>query len=89
MISRIGAALLGGYAFTWGVTVLGIATAVAAGVAYDEARTRMMLAAFLVYLGVFLWAFAGQRLALIWAVLLGGGAGMTAVAWLWQRALVN
>jgi hypothetical protein len=89
MVLRIGAALLGGYAFTWGFSVLGIAAGVAAGVPYDEANTGMMLLAFLVYLGAFLWAFAGKRLALIWAVLLGGGAAMTGAAWLWQRALLS
>jgi hypothetical protein len=89
VVSRIGAALLGGYAFTWGLSVLGIAAGVAAGVPYDEATTRMMLPAFLVYLGAFLWAFAGKRLWLIWAVLLGCGAVMTGAAWLWQRALLS
>jgi hypothetical protein len=89
IVSRIGAALLGGYAFTWGLSVLGIAAGVAAGVPYDEATTRMMLPAFLVYLGAFLWAFAGKRLWLIWAVLLGCGAAMTGAAWLWQRALLS
>jgi hypothetical protein len=87
IISRIGAALLGGYAFTWGLCVLGITAGVAAGVAYDEAYTRMMLLAFFVYLGAFLWAFGGKRLAVIWAVLLGGGATMTGTAWMCQRVL--
>jgi hypothetical protein len=85
---RIAAALLGGWAFTWGVVTLGITGLVALGQPYDEARTALMLLAFLVFLGAFLWAIAAPRLGRVWAVLGGGAALMTGAAWLLQRALV-
>ena len=87
VVLRIAAALLGGYAFVWGVTSFGIAGLVALGVAYDQAQTSLTLLAFLVFLGVFLWAFAAASLARVWMVLLGSGAAMTAAAWALQRSL--
>jgi hypothetical protein len=86
--SRVAAALLGGWAFTWGVVTLGITGLVALGQPYDEARTALMLLAFLVFLAAFLWSFAAPRLGRVWAVLGGGAALMTGAAWLLQRALV-
>jgi hypothetical protein len=83
--SRIAASLLGGYAFVWGFTVLTIALTLAAGMGYDEAQTLAYLLAFLVFLAAFLWTFAARSLARVWAVLAGGGAAMTAVAWLMTR----
>ena len=47
-LSRIAAALFGGYAFTWGFTVLGIASLVALGVGFHEAETGVLILAFLV-----------------------------------------
>lgn len=88
-LSRIGAALLGGYAFTWGFASLGIAALVAFGVDFHEAETGVMLLAFLLFTGLFLWAYAAASLARVWAVLAGGGALMTAAAWLLQRALLT
>jgi hypothetical protein len=37
--------------------------------------------ALLVFLGVFLWAFAAASLARVWAVVAGGTALMSAAAW--------
>jgi len=76
-LSRIAAAVLGGYIFVWGVVALSIASLAAGGMDYDQAWTLAMLLAFLVYLLVFIWAFAARRLAIVWVVLLGGGAAMT------------
>jgi hypothetical protein len=87
VISRIAAALLGGYAFVWGFTTLTIMLGVAAGVKYSEAQTLAYLLAFLVFLAVFCWAFAATSLARVWIVLAGGGAIMTGAAWLLTRAL--
>lgn len=87
--SRIAAALFGGYAFTWGFTVLGIAGLVALGVDFHEAETGVLLLAFLVFLGMFLWAFAASSLLRVWAVLAGGGAAMTVLAWALQRTLLG
>lgn len=87
--SRVAASLLGGYAFTWGFTALGVAGLVALGVDFHEAETGGLLLAFLVLLGVLLWAFAASRVARVWAVLAGGGALMTALAWALQRAILS
>ena len=87
VVSRIAAALLGGYAFVWGVATFGITALVALGVDYGEARTTLMLLAFLVYLGAFLWAFAAASVTRVWLVLAGGGAALTAAAWAMQRLL--
>jgi hypothetical protein len=81
VVSRIAAAILGGYAFVWGFTTLLIAVALAFELPYGDAQTTAYLSAFLVFLGVFLWSFAARRITLVWAVLAGGGAAMTALAW--------
>ncbi len=80
--SRIAASLLGGYLFVWGFVTLGITLQLHAGVSWADARTAVFLLAFLVYLAVFCWAFAAASLARVWAALAGGGALMTAAAWL-------
>jgi len=79
-LSRIAAAVLGGYLFVWGLVALTIAGLANLGMDYDQAWMLAMLLAFLVYLVVFIWAFAARRLGLVWIVLLGGGAAMTAGA---------
>lgn len=86
--SRIAAALLGGYAFTWGLIALGVAALVVVGVDFHEAETAMLLLAFLVFLPLFLWAFAAASVARVWAVLGGGALLMTAAAWGLQRVLL-
>lgn len=85
--SRVAASLLGGYAFTWGFASLGIASQVAFGVEFHAAETVMMLLSFLLFLGLFLWAFAARSLARVWTVLAGGGALMSAAALLLQHSL--
>ena len=87
--SRIAAALLGGWTFTWGFTTLGIAGAVALGMRYGEARTLLYLLAFLVFLAAFLWSFATKRITQVWLVLAGGGGAMTGAAWWLTRSLVS
>ncbi|QNM95735.1 hypothetical protein [Chitinimonas koreensis] len=89
VLARIAAALLGGYLFTWGLAACAIAALVAAGTDFHEAEHAVMLLAFIVFLLAFLWSFAGRSLALIWAVLAGGGATMTLAAWLLQRSLLH
>lgn len=88
IVSRCAAALLGGYGFTWGFAAMGVAGLVALGVDFHEAETGVMLLAFLVFLSVFLWAFAANSLIRVWAVLGGGAALMTTAAWALQRALL-
>ncbi|MFC3117059.1 iron uptake protein [Cellvibrio fontiphilus] len=89
IINRIAAALVGGYAFTWGFTALGIAGLVALGVDFHEAETAVLLLAFLVFLTLFLWVFATSRIARAWLLLGGGAVLMTAAAWALQRVLLG
>lgn len=83
------ASVLGGYAFTWGFAALGIAGLVALGVDFHEAETGVLILAFLVFLTAFIWSFSASRLTRVWAVLLGGGAGMAGAAWLIQKSLLG
>lgn len=80
--SRVAAGLLGGYAFTWGFTVFGIALLVLAGMSYHEAQTLIFMLAFLIFLVVLCWAFAAARVVRVWNVLAAGGAALTLGAWL-------
>jgi hypothetical protein len=86
--ARVAASLLGGWAFTWGFVALGVTLLVAAGMPYGEAQTLLYLLAFLVFLGLFLWSYAAASVRRVWFVLAGGGAAMTAAAWLLAQALV-
>ena len=88
VINRVSAALFGGYAFTWGFSALCIAGLVALGIDFHEAETAAMLLAFLVYLTLFLWAFAAANLPRVWTVLGGGALLMSAAAWGLQQSLV-
>jgi hypothetical protein len=84
--SRVAAAVLGGYLFTWGLSALIVASNLAAGGDYDEGLTLAYLVAFLAYLTAFLWAFAAKSLTRVWCVLAGGGAAMTGAAWALTQA---
>jgi hypothetical protein len=88
IVSRIAAASLGGYAFVWGFTTLGIALGLAAGMAYVEAQALLYLLAFIVFLSAFCWAFAAASLTRVWALLAGGGCVMAALAWLLSRSVL-
>ena len=81
LVSRIAAAVFGGYAFVWGFTTLLIALALVMGLPYGDAQTTAYLLAFLVFLGAFLWAFSVRRVLIAWLVLGGGGLAMTTLAW--------
>jgi hypothetical protein len=89
IILRVAAALLGGYAFVWSFVAFGVSVTSAAGVDFHEAETFFNLLAFLLYLGLFLWAFAARRLAVVWAVLVGGALTMTGAAWAIQKAALG
>jgi hypothetical protein len=86
IVSRVAAGVLGGWSFTWGFVMLGIALALAAGMPYADAQTLLYLVAFLVYLVVFCWSFAAASTARVWLVLFGGGAAMTGLGW-WMTRL--
>ncbi len=81
VVSRIAAAVLGGYAFVWGFTTLLIAVALGLRLPYGDAQTTAYLLAFMVFLGVFLWSFSARRVVVVWLVLAGGGALMTGLGW--------
>ena len=89
VINRILSALVGGYVFTWGFASLGIAGLAFLGVDFHEAETGVLMLAFLVFLSVFLWAFASTSVARVWAVLAGGGGLMTLSAWLVQQNMLS
>lgn len=86
IINRVAAALLGGYSFTWGLCALVITVAVSLGAGFHEAEQGAYLLAFLVFLAAFLWAFACAQLPRVWFTLAGGGAVMTAAAWVLQQS---
>lgn len=86
---RLALALLGGYAFTWGFVTLGMVALAALGVDLHTAETALLLLAFLVFLSLFLWAFAAASLVRVWAVLGGGALLMTAAALGLQRVLLS
>ncbi|KOF52716.1 iron uptake protein [Achromobacter sp. DMS1] len=81
---RVAAALLGGYAFTWGFISLGVAGLFAAGMEFHDAEHLSYILGFLVFLAVFLWAFSARGLARVWTMLAGGGALMAGAASLVQ-----
>jgi hypothetical protein len=80
VVSRIAAALVGGYAFSWGFISLSIAALVAVGINYDDAWLGIMMLAFVIFLVLFLWAFAARSLLKVWLVLVGGAAVMITTA---------
>lgn len=80
LAARVGAAVLGGYAFAWGVVALGAAALFAAGMGFHDAEFLASMIGILAYLVVFLWAIATPRPGRCWLVLTGGGALMAAAA---------
>ena len=85
---RIAAGMLGGYAFTWGFIALVITSLFAARLDFHDAETLATILGFLVFLVVFLWAFAARSVLRVWLVLAGGGALMVGGASLVQHALL-
>lgn len=89
LLHRLALALLGGYAFAWGFVSLGMAGSVALGIDFHEAETALLLLVFPVYLSLFLWAFAAERLVRVWVVLVAGAVSMTAAAWGVQQMMLS
>lgn len=87
--SRVAAALLGGWLFVLGWTVLAVSAGVALGLPYEEAHTAATLLAFLLLLVAFCWALAARSLRRVWAVLAGGALLMTAAGLGLQHALLT
>lgn len=88
LLLRIGAAILGGYAFCWGFIAVAHSGLYGLGMPFHDAEHLSAILGVLLYLTVFLWSFAARRIGVIWAVLLGGGGLMTGAAALIQRALL-
>lgn len=89
VIARVAAGILGSYAFTWALTAAGVAALVGLGVPYHDAEMGMILLAFLVFLGLFLWSFIAIRIARVWVVLACGASLLLTAAWCIQRALLS
>ena len=85
---RIAAGMLGGYAFTWGFIALAIGLLFAADLDFHDAEALGYILGFIVFLVVFLWAFAARSVLRVWGVLAGGGALMAGGASLVQHALL-
>lgn len=88
-MGRSTAAVLGGYAFTWGFMASAVAALFAAGMDLHDAESLAAILGFLVFPTVFLWAFAARSLLRVWAVLAGGGAVMAGAASLLQWAFIR
>ena len=85
--SRTAVAILGGYAFTWGVVALGIALMYTAGMEFHDAEHLSYIVGLLAFLLAFLVAFAARGLRRVALVLVGGGALMAAAA-SWVQGLI-
>lgn len=88
VLSRIGASVVGGYVFVWGFMASVLAGLYGLGVPFHDAETLANILGLLVYLVVFLWAFATPHLMRAWSILLGCGALMAASAGLIQYSLI-
>src|SRR5688500_4217868 len=80
VFARTGAAILGGYALTLAFVTIVIASLVTAGMSFGHAWVLALVFAFLLDLGVFLWAFAARSVMRVWLVLAGGSALMAGAA---------
>ena len=81
LVSRIVAAVVGGYVLSAGLITLA-AMALGRAIPQSEAVVLTSMLGFVIYLTLLLWAFAERRLWRIWAVLAGGGAASHGLA-LW------
>jgi hypothetical protein len=87
LVGRILLAVLGGYAFCWGVVAISAAGTFPLGAEFHDGEMLGWILALLIYPVAFLWAFAARSLWRVGAVLLGGGALMAAAASLIQAHL--
>ena len=85
VVSRVLAAIGGGWLFAWGFAVLALALGCRAGLGFEDAQTLAWLLVFLVYVATACWSVAARRLARVWGVLLAGAALMTGAGW-WLMA---
>lgn len=88
LAARVGAAVFGGYAFTWGFIAAGAASLFKAGMDFHDAEFLSSAVGLLVFLVAFLWTFAARRVWLAWVLLAGGGGLMAAIASAVQGSIV-
>lgn len=88
LAARVGAAIVGGYAFSWGFIAAGAALLFKAGMDFHDAEFLSSALGLIAFLVVFLWTFAARRVWLAWLLLAGGGALLAAVASLVQASIV-
>ncbi len=88
VIARVAAAILGGYAFAWGIVATGASLMVAAGMDFHDAEFLGSMIGVLAFLGVFLWAIAARRLRWVWLVTVVGGGVLAATGSFVQSLLV-
>ncbi|WP_114393495.1 iron uptake protein [Oleisolibacter albus] len=86
-VLRIAAAVLGGYAFTWGFIAFGMASLFALGMPFHDAEHLTAIIGVAVYLALLLWAFAARSLVRVWIVAAGGAGLMAGAASLIQNHL--
>ncbi|MES1939693.1 hypothetical protein T5B8_05606 [Salinisphaera sp. T5B8] len=89
LTARVAVATVGGYAFTWGFVALVTSTLFLAGLDFHDAETLALLSAFLVYLGLFLWAFVAPSLVRVGTVFAMGAILMTGAAWGLQQTILG
>jgi hypothetical protein len=87
LLSRVAAAIVGGYACSWGFIALTLAGCYALGMPFHDAEHLSTMLGLLLYLMVFCWSFAARQVGRVWALLLGAGALMAAAAALTQHAM--
>ncbi|TYQ07372.1 UNVERIFIED_ORG: hypothetical protein JN05_04377 [Zoogloea ramigera] len=80
IVWRTLAAVFGGYAFTWGLIAFGMAAMVAADMEFHDAEHLTAIIGFLVFLTIFLTAFAARNIVRVWLVLVGGAVVMASAA---------
>ena len=80
IVWRTLAAVFGGYAFTWGLIAFGMAALVAADMEFHDAEHLTAIIGFLVFLTIFLTAFAARNIVRVWLVLVGGAVVMASAA---------
>ncbi|KQN67750.1 MULTISPECIES: hypothetical protein [unclassified Duganella] len=80
IVWRTLAAVFGGYAFTWGLIAFGMAAMVAADMEFHDAEHLTAIIGFLVFLTIFLTAFAARNIVRVWLVLAGGAVVMASAA---------
>ena len=80
IVWRTLAAVFGGYAFTWGLIAFGMAAMVAADMEFHDAEHLTAIIGFLVFLTIFLTAFAARNIVRVWLLLAGGAVVMASAA---------